>query len=341
MARSIENIFTSLSSINDSLTKVIDQAKKMSADSSVFDGEIARVLGEQLDKYFIPAIVKLRDDETVPGSIIGITQFLDSIPLAMARQGFSSSEYNLPEVDQVEVSTGIETPEGSAPITAAEEQGAVSNAVDELPRNVSYANPEGIPEEGAPAEETMTEAKNTDTCIKNAKNWDEFDDCLLSKSDWWFNRFSILADKYAKAKAIEEVRKQGLSKEEEDEAIRAIKREEEIFYKNLDLEVAKALALKVDHPYLDKYFAGGSTGREGKVQESYNKYRVVRSSSVGSTLDEDLAKIEPVVVAEYDTEEEAKEVADKLNTTVDGEEKDLLGTEYSVECKEFNEEEQK
>ncbi len=52
MARSIENIFTSLSSINDSLTKVIDQAKKMSADSSVFDGEIARVLGEQLNNYF-------------------------------------------------------------------------------------------------------------------------------------------------------------------------------------------------------------------------------------------------------------------------------------------------
>ena len=63
MARSIENIFTSLSSINDSLTKVIDQAKKMSADSSVFDGEIARVLGEQLNNYFIPTITKLRDVE--------------------------------------------------------------------------------------------------------------------------------------------------------------------------------------------------------------------------------------------------------------------------------------
>ena len=340
MARSIENIFTSLSSINDSLTKVIDQAKKMSADSSVFDGEIARVLGEQLDKYFIPAVARLRDDETVPGSIIGITQFLDSIPLAMARQGFSSSEYNLPEVNQTEVSTGIETPEGSAPLAAAEEQGTVSNAVDELPRNISYANPEGVPtEEAAPVkDETLTESKDAASCIKDAKNWDEFDDCILSKSDWWFNRFSILVDKYAKAKAIEAIRKQGLSKEEEDEAIRDIKKGEEVFYKKLDLKVAKALALKVDHPDLDKYFTNDTGNTAGKVQESYNKYRVIRSSSVGSTLDEDLAKIEPVVVAEYDTEEEAKEVADKLNATIDGEEKDLLGTEYSVECKEFNEE---
>ena len=152
MARSIENIFTSLSSINDSLTKVIDQAKKMSADSSVFDGEISRVLGEQLNNYFIPAVTKLRDDENTPGSMIGLTQFLDSIPLAMARQGFSSSEYNLPEVNETEVSAGIETPEGSAPLTqvdlsdAADETepvGAVHTEVDELPRGISYANPEG------------------------------------------------------------------------------------------------------------------------------------------------------------------------------------------------------
>ena len=339
MARSIENIFTSLSSINDSLTKVIDQAKKMSADSSVFDGEIARVLGEQLDRYFIPAVAKLRDDETVPGSIIGITQFLDSIPLAMARQGFSSSEYNLPEVNQTEVSTGIETPEGSAPLTATEEQGTVSNAVDELPRNISYTNPEGVPVEEAPVEDaTLTESKDAASCIKDAKNWDEFDNCILSKSDWWFNRFSILVDKYAKAKAIEAIREQGLSKEEEDEAIRDVKRGEEVFYKKLDFKVAKALALKVDHPDLNKYFTNDADNTVEKVQESYSKYRVIRSSSVGSTLDEDLARIEPVVVAEYDTEEEAKEVADKLNATIDGEEKDLLGTEYSVEYKEFNEE---
>ena len=55
-------------------------------------------------------------------------------------------------------------------------------------------------------------------------------------------------------------------------------------------------------------------------------------------LDEEVAKIEPTVVAEYDTEEEAKAVADKLNATVDAEEKDLLGTQYDVDCKEYNSE---
>ena len=317
MARSIENIFTSLSSINDSLTKVIDQAKKMSADSSVFDGEIARVLGEQLDNYFIPAVTKLRDDEATPGSMIGLTQFLDSIPLAMARQGFSSSEYNLPEVDKAEASTGIETPEGSAPITHEEMvnpdienpvPSAVSNEVDELPRGISYANPEG----DETKEPVLTEAAAPVNCIKNAKSWDEFDDCIMSKSDDWFDKFCRAVDKYAKAGA--------------DPA--SVEDDTETFYKEIGLNAAKAIAIELD-----------KRSGEGKITEAYSKYRVIRTSTVGTSLDEEVAKVEPTVVAEYDTEEEAKSVADKLNATVDAEEKDLLGTQYDVECKEYNSEE--
>ena len=312
MARSIENIFTSLSSINDSLTKVIDQAKKMSADSSVFDGEIARVLGEQLNNYFIPAVVKLRDDENTPGSIIGLTQFLDSIPLAMARQGFSSSEYNLPEVDEAEASTGIETPEGSAPLTqedlydAADETklaGAVHNEVDELPRGVSYANPEGEKTE----EPVLTESYKFDNCISKAQTWDEFDDCIMSKSDTWFDKFCRSVDNYAK--------KSGISDSDT-----------EVFYKEVGLDVAKAIAIEVDKR------------NKKKITEAYSKYRVIRTSTVGTSLDEEVAKVEPTVVAEYDTEEEAKAVADKLNATVDTEERDLLGTQYDVDCKEYNSE---
>ena len=311
MARSIENIFTSLSSINDSLTKVIDQAKKMAADSSVFDGEIARVLGEQLNNYFIPAVIKLRDDENTPGSMIGLTQFLDSIPLAMARQGFSSSEYNLPEVDETEVSAGIETPEGSAPLTQtdlydaadeAEPAGAVHNEVDELPRGISYANPEGE----KPEEPTLNESFNSENCISAAKSWDEFDDCIMSKSDIWFDKFCDAVGHYA--------RKLGISDTNE------------IFYKEVGLDVAKAIAVEIDKR--DK----------GKITEAYNKYRVIRTSAIGTALDEEVAKVEPTVVAEYDTEEEAKAVADKLNATVDAEEKDLLGTQYDVDCKEYNSE---
>lgn len=317
MARSIENIFTSLSSINDSLTKVIDQAKKMSADSSVFDGEIARVLGEQLNNYFIPTITKLRDDENTPGSMIGLSQFLDSIPLAMARQGFSSSEYNLPEVDEAEVSAGIDTPEGSAPLTQedlygaadeAESAGAVHNEVDELPRGISYANPEGEqPEAEQTKEPVLTESYKFDSCISKAQTWDEFDDCIMSKSDTWFDKFCRAVDNYAK--------KSGKSDSDK-----------EVYYKEVGLDVAKAIAIEI------------SKRHEKKITEAYSKYRVIRMSTVGTALDEEVAKVEPTVVAEYDTEEEAKAVADKLNATVDAEEKDLLGTQYDVDCKEYNSE---
>ena len=311
MARSIENIFTSLSSINDSLTKVIDQAKKMSADSSVFDGEIARVLGEQLNNYFIPAVTKLRDDENTPGSMIGLTQFLDSIPLAMARQGFSSSEYNLPEVNETEVSAGIETPEGSAPLAqedlynaadATEPAGAVHTEVDELPRGISYANPEGE----KPEEPVLTESLKSENCISAAKTWDEFDDCIMSKSDAWFDKFCDSIGYYAMKIGISDT--------------------PEVFYKEVGLDVAKAIAIEIDK-------------RDNKkITEAYNKYRVIRTSTVGTALDEEVAKVEPTVVAEYDTEEEAKAVADKLNATVDAEEKELLGTQYDVDCKEYNSE---
>ena len=92
------------------------------------------------------------------------------------------------------------------------------------------------------------------------------------------------------------------------------------------MKIAKAIAIEIDKR--DK----------GKITEAYNKYRVIRTSAIGTALDEEVAKVEPTVVAEYDTEEEAKAVADKLNATVDAEEKELLGTQYDVDCKEYNSE---
>ena len=248
--------------------------------------------------------------------MIGLSQFLDSIPLAMARQGFSSSEYNLPEVDEAEASAGIETPEGSAPVSLedqgldgeAEPAGAVHNEVDELPRGISYANPEGEqPEAEQTKEPVLTESYKFDNCISKAQTWDEFDDCIMSKSDTWFDKFCRAVDNYAK--------KSGKSDSDK-----------EVYYKEVGLDVAKAIAIEI------------SKRHEKKITEAYSKYRVIRMSTIGTALDEEVAKVEPTVVAEYDTEEEAKAVADKLNATVDAEEKDLLGTQYDVDCKEYNSE---
>lgn len=69
------------------------------------------------------------------------------------------------------------------------------------------------------------------------------------------------------------------------------------------------------------------------------KYNVVRTSTVGSSLDADIAEMEPQVVVETDCEDRANERADRLNRTVLPEEKALFGTEYSVEKEELEEEE--
>ena len=80
---------------------------------------------------------------------------------------------------------------------------------------------------------------------------------------------------------------------------------------------------------------------EGAVQESLNrqnprlkegitKYQVVRSSDMGSILDKDTSNISDTVVYEFDSKDEADSMAEKLNSTLTQEEKELLGTEYSV-----------
>lgn len=54
---------------------------------------------------------------------------------------------------------------------------------------------------------------------------------------------------------------------------------------------------------------------------------------MGSLLDGDTSNIEGTVVYEFNTQEEADSMADKLNATLTQEEKELVGTEYSVkEC---------
>lgn len=78
-----------------------------------------------------------------------------------------------------------------------------------------------------------------------------------------------------------------------------------------------------------------------RFREGITKYLVVRSSSMGSILDKDTSNISDTVVYEFDSKEEADSMAKKLNSTLTQEEKELLGTEYSVKenwrkCEENN-----
>lgn len=72
-------------------------------------------------------------------------------------------------------------------------------------------------------------------------------------------------------------------------------------------------------------------GRKGnRLRETITKYQVVRSSDMGSILDKDTSNISDTVVYEFDSKDEADSMAEKLNSTLTQEEKELLGTEYSV-----------
>lgn len=73
--------------------------------------------------------------------------------------------------------------------------------------------------------------------------------------------------------------------------------------------------------------------RRKPLRESITKYQVIRTSDMGSLLDGDTSNIEGTVVYEFNSKDEADSMAEKLNATLTQEEKELIGTEYSVkEC---------
>lgn len=57
---------------------------------------------------------------------------------------------------------------------------------------------------------------------------------------------------------------------------------------------------------------------------------VVRTSTMGSALGDEVANLEDQVIAEFDTKEEAEARASELNEGVLPEEKELFGTEYKI-----------
>lgn len=69
---------------------------------------------------------------------------------------------------------------------------------------------------------------------------------------------------------------------------------------------------------------------EKEKSEGVKVYSVVRSSTMGSHLGEEVAPLEDQIVSDYNTEEEAEEKASKLNDSLAPSEKELFGTEYKV-----------
>lgn len=66
------------------------------------------------------------------------------------------------------------------------------------------------------------------------------------------------------------------------------------------------------------------------MAEVSKRYQVIRTSSIKSALGETRANPKDLVVFEFKNKEAAEAKAEALNKTVLPEEKDFLGTEYSV-----------
>jgi len=84
--KSVEELYSAIFAIRDALQDATQLAAEAAVMAEAFGGEIARVITNQLNAYFVPALAKYIDDEETPGAMGPLVTFLDSVPLAMTRQ---------------------------------------------------------------------------------------------------------------------------------------------------------------------------------------------------------------------------------------------------------------
>ena len=152
--KSIESLYDVLFNMRKLMEDLVQNATGLVNDVNDYGGELNRVVKEQMQKYYIPAIQNLTKDENTPGSIIGIIRFMDSLPLAMTRVE--------PQVEQV---APVEQPNANIDMPVQ------SSAAPEeaIPLNTSYENPMpgATPEAPAtPVEQPMAESKMKESITK-------------------------------------------------------------------------------------------------------------------------------------------------------------------------------
>lgn len=132
--RNIEDVYDILYSMLETADKLIEQANNLTTSVTAYGGDLKRVIQEQMGKYFIPAMRKLKDDENTPGCIKAQITYLDSIPLWQTRVEAD------PAADYQPNPAELPTPEISMPASSTIDQ------TQEIPRGTSYQNPQGIQE---------------------------------------------------------------------------------------------------------------------------------------------------------------------------------------------------
>lgn len=292
----VEELYNLLSKMSEKLKDVVTDATELVQASSQYGGELARVLAEQMNQYFIPYITKIVNDETVPGDLSGIVHFLDSVPLAMIRQN------PIPDIGGQ-----IEMPQAQPPLSnpSGATESPVENPTMEAPRNASFNTFEPPVEEAPVAEPTQTaEAPFEEPSLnvvesvenKEGESLEEAcDDCCPTCG-----------------KNPCECKKEEACDEECAEGEECVCEDGECHCEKCEESVEK----------------------ESKADDAvkvHTVYRVVRKSEMASSLGETLAHLNDNVISEFDTEEEANERAELLNGTVLPEEAELFGTRYEVE----------
>ncbi len=310
----IKTIKSSLESILSTVDSIHGEVKELMTDADFFGGVISKVFKEQMSKYFIAELDKisgpvrnLSEGDRVPGSLKDLVIFLDSVPLAMIREEPSISELAAPEV-----SPSVEL---KSPAQAAQDiKGKVSNDVDELPQNASFANGAEKVEESRKIKEYID--FGTD---EGQESWRSSEKGKM-EGDWWKN--------HCHAETVNRFKDDGNPAFSKIDASLSMKKLGKIY-------VNEETDTPIDYNYASSLLKTWGEPHGSRMEESRNEgleiFRVMRTSSTGSSLGEDVANLEPKVVKEFSTKKEAEEFADHLNSTILPDEKRLLGTEYKVD----------
>lgn len=128
--KSVEDLYQAIFSIRETLQDTIQMASEVSVIADAFGGEIARVITEQINKYFIPSITKFIDDKETPGAMAPLVTFLDSVPLAMTREE-PSPEQTTPNPINTQLAA---PPSGPAPESFAGQTAVQQEKVAIMPK---------------------------------------------------------------------------------------------------------------------------------------------------------------------------------------------------------------
>ena len=326
----IKSLQDDLESIRSLVDGIIENSKTLMNDANAFGGVIAKVFKEQMAKYFIPGVqevVKPIDNlvsgDRVPGSLKDLTIFLDSVPLAMIRQEPSVTELASPVVPK---NVNLDTPAGK-----------VESPVDSVPQNASYGN-EGEVSEEAPIEESKKKVLNFRK-FKEFIDWNNPEDQERwrnspkgkAEGEWFKNRVHGLKKGYNPFEDDTLVNKPWNGLYNEMDAKDQLEKFGRVYVNDdnnsvLDPYYTKSLLATWGEP--NRLDDENHALNEAKEEDDGKPgiYQILRKSGIGSSLGEDISNVEPQVVCEFKTKEEADERLKELEDSVLPEEKELLGT---------------